>query len=859
MTEQASSRAAIDLPSKGLAGHVQSHPRLRPCPLFRPCHHRQAGCGFRRRKSPFVALLYIVIRFDPVEAQCCGAISSCLCLGRHAPHLQRHLKLCSLAGGVAIHSLYGAYQGQSTFICCSLERRQLSGNLMRIVLMALVNHAKETYRLHLDSPAKFPGPPSSRASRTTDVGKDARNLEGSAANEEKPQQTGILLDWSSIGDRITEAVVPDWAQRLPAFIAKFQKEMALEPNTLAEEIWNNSRDADIHPEIARSASVRVSEELCQEEEQFLEKRKHFTRQALAKYLDLAESDIHPDDVPVIAMCGSGGGLRALVAGASSYYSAQKAGLFDCVTYTAGVSGSCWLQTLYHSSLANQDLGKLLQHLKNRIGIHIAFPPPVLSLVTSAPTDKYLMSGVFEKYHGIKDADFGLVDVYGLLLGARLMVPRNELSINPDDLKLSHQRQYVDQGANPLPIYTAVRHEIPLQETTNNSKGGKSQEDISKKALQEAWFQWFEFTPYELFCEELGCGIPTWAVGRQFSAGKSVAREHGYVLPELRIPLLMGIWGSAFCATLSHYYKEIRPLVLGLTGFGGLDAMISERNDDLVKVHPIDPAQIPNFALGMKHVLSDRVPESIHRNKDIALMDAGMSNNLPIYPLLRPGRNVDIIIAFDASADIQKENWLRVADGYARQRGIKGWPLGTGWPDKEVNTSKDTGKAIDEAYSASTKGAERKVEQADADQKQMERETPNSDAVGQGTIWVGTTEERTSTEEPPQSKRVEADWQLMTPDAGIAVVYFPLLPNPRVAGVDPDTSEFMSTWNFVYTPDDIDSVVRLAQENFRDGEQRTKMAVHAVYERKRRVREEREQEERRARGGLWGDIPEMKVS
>ena len=61
------------------------------------------------------------------------------------------------------------------------------------------------------------------------------------------------------------------------------------------------------------------------------------------------------------------------------------------------------------------------------------------------------------------------------------------------------------------------------------------------------------------------------------------------------------------------------------------------------------------------------------------MDAGMSNNLPIYPLIRPGRDVDIIVAFDASADIKQENWLSVVDGYARQRGIKGWPIGAGWP------------------------------------------------------------------------------------------------------------------------------------------------------------------------------------
>lgn len=720
--------------------------------------------------------------------------------------------------------------------------------------------------IRLDSQTKFPGPPTPRAQRSVDVGKDARNLDGKEAEKEKPQQAGLNLDWPSIGDSVAGFVMPEWAHGLPTFVAKFQKEMTFAPDTLAEEIWNDAIDATVNPEIKRSAVVRVSEDLCLEEQRFLAKRRKFTTRALAKYLEIPESDIHPDDVPVIAMCGSGGGLRALVAGASSYYSAKQAGLFDCITYTAGVSGSCWLQTLYHSSLTNQNLGKLLKHLKARIGVHIAFPPPVLRLITSAPTDKYLLAGAFEKYYGIKDADFGLVDVYGLLLGARLMVPRNEIDINPDDLKLSCQRKYVDGGAHPLPIYTAVRHEIPLQEQIEKADKESrkpaekpSQDELSIRAQKEAWFQWFEFTPYELFCEELGAGIPTWAVGRQFRAGQSIVRDHGHALPELRVPMLMGIWGSAFCATLAHYYKEIRPIVTGLTGLGGLDAMISEREDDLGKVHPIDPAQIPNFAIGMRDILPKSCPESIHQHKDIALMDAGMSNNLPIYPLLRPGRNVDIIIAFDASADIQKENWLRVADGYARQRGVKGWPVGTGWPDAADAGPSQTGKAMEEADKVSTAEAERQVKQADADQKKMEHDTPGSDAVGQGTIWVGTTAERTSDEEPPRSKRVDTDWQLMTPDAGITLIYFPFLPNPRVDGVDPDKSEFMSTWNFVYTPEDIDKVVQLAQENFHDGADSTKMAVRAVYERKKKQRLERAQKLADEQGNRWGEIPELKVS
>lgn len=381
-----------------------------------------------------------------------------------------------------------------------------------------------------------------------------------------------------------------------------------------------------------------------------------------------------------------------------------------------------------------------------------------------------------------------------------------------------------------------------------------------------------FTPYEFSCEELGAGIPTWSVGREFENGRNKTTDDGLSLPEVRVPLLLGVFGSAFCATLSHYYKEIRPLVKGLTGFGGLDGMIEERNDDLAKVHPIDPAQFPNYVLGMEDQLPDTCPESVHTAHAIQLMDAGMSNNLPIYPLLRPGRDVDIIIAFDASADIKQDNWLRVVDGYAQQRGVKGWPIGTGWPEEAgPSDAEKTNKALDTADTASPAEADAKVNQAARDQerdhaaREVNQAAEKGEQVAKSTgtdlgycnVWVGSTQQRESHEEPPKSKLVETGFELMEPDAGIAVIYFPFMANPAVEGVDPQKSEYMSTWNFVYTPEQVDKVVELARTNFDAGEDKVKMCIRAVYERKKRQRLEREEAESRKRP-WWQSAPRPKA-
>ncbi|KAJ0165450.1 Cytosolic phospholipase A2 zeta [Colletotrichum tanaceti] len=671
------------------------------------------------------------------------------------------------------------------------------------------------------------------------------------------------IEWSA--DKIVGFILPEWSRLIPGYIRKLQRELSMAPGSLADEIWREAHDPFVNPEVQYAANVRVSNDLCEEEKEFLARRKRVTTMALAKYLELDEKDVHPEDVPTIAMCGSGGGLRALVAGTGSMLAADEDGLFDCVTYTSGVSGSCWLQVLYHSSISEGSLGRVLQHLKARAGVHIAYPPVAFQTLLSAPTSKYLLSGLVEKLKGDPGADFGLVDVYGLLLAARYLVPKGDLEVNDRDFKLSNQRDYIKYGQNPLPIYTAVRHEIPDINLDGSGEIPSTSDAAKEVAKKEAWFQWFEITPYEFFCEEFQAGIPTWAMGRRFKNGVDVPPEEGFHLPETRMPFLLGVFGSAFCATLSHYYNEVRPLVQSIAGFNSLDGMISGYNEDLSKVHPIDPGTVANFVYGMKEKLPETTPQGVCKSEYIQLMDAGMSNNLPIYPLLRPGRDVDVVVAFDASADIKTDNWLAVADGYARQRGIKGWPVGVGWP-KAGESSIQVRDELLESEATSAKDADQKLR--DAKKFQREHETkesnPNEDTergqaakfspgdeeageLGYCTVWVGTTQERVSEPPPPSKAITEANhWQIKEPDAGIAIIYLPYLANPQVPGVNPGTTDFLSTWNFVYTPEQIEQVAALARANYAEGREQIRGTVRAVYERKKKLRLDREEKSRRDR-------------
>lgn len=256
---------------------------------------------------------------------------------------------------------------------------------------------------------------------------------------------------------------------------------------------------------------------------------------------------------------------------------------------------------------------------------------------------------------------------------------------------------------------------------------------------------------------------------------------------------------------------------------------------MTKVHPFDPASIPNFALGLRGQLPPTCPESIHSTTHLRLMDAGMSNNLPIYPLLRPGRDIDVVIAFDASAEAKKDNWIKVVEGYARQRQIRGWPMGAGWPSAS-NSSDEIAAELDHATEET---------------RRFEDSKKSADDLSHCTVWVGSKTEYSTDEEPPPAKRlgIDDDSHVMAADAGVAVIYFPLTANDKVPGVDPMKSDFLSTWNFVYTPEEIESVVSLAKANFEEGREQTRRTIRAVWMRKRDARLEDERQAKDVRRRL----------
>jgi cytosolic phospholipase A2 len=99
-------------------------------------------------------------------------------------------------------------------------------------------------------------------------------------------------------------------------------------------------DSSKFPEVGRQAEVRRGPGLCDQEQAYIQARQARAKDAFAKYIGVDPSQVHPDDVPVVAFGGSGGGYRAMLALLGYSQAMKEAGLWDLLSYISGVSGSC---------------------------------------------------------------------------------------------------------------------------------------------------------------------------------------------------------------------------------------------------------------------------------------------------------------------------------------------------------------------------------------------------------------------------------------------------------------------------------------------------------------------------------------
>lgn len=584
---------------------------------------------------------------------------------------------------------------------------------------------------------------------------------------------------------------------------------------LESRVTKEIRDPNVFPEVGHVAHVRRGLDLCSEEQAFLIKRKTHVRDNFARYLGLQPKDVHPDDVPVISFGGSGGGFRAMIGCLGYCEEMKQAGLWDCLTYVSGVSGSCWSLAAYYT-IGHGSMQAVIDHCKKRFSPYHPLSGNAIRTILSSPGGARVTLGPL-----IQKSKSGLatvaMDLYSVFTTGWIFfqddpadhpgghAKREVAGYQKSWFRWSSAREYLDHGAEPLPIITAIRHERPWKDWSDKEHPFKEPDHAAGDHADavDAWFQWFEASPYEVGCDEIEAWVPTWGFGRPFKEGVSTMQ-----LPEQSLALLLGLATSAPAGPLTSYISTIsRNLPTGFLGnsIHSMAGKISklwgkQGTEEFQQHHPLHACNEHNF---MYHYTPKQEgqprPPGLENSPRIHLIDSGMDNNCPTYVLLHPKREVDVIINMDASSDVQKNTFQERVDQIGGRRGIKF----TKRHDVKPGEDEKDPNRFEGMYAQLYDGVP------------CAKPATVTDSYG-----------RTVTNPPAP-----------TYHRPCTMIYMPLLPNEHaVPDFDPSTAKFSGSYNLVWTPEQVETLVRVCVANFEHGQSTVKEALHEAWQRRKAERE-----------------------
>lgn len=396
-----------------------------------------------------------------------------------------------------------------------------------------------------------------------------------------------------------------------------------EKRSILEFIYNNVIGNNPYKDIEARVRSFSRFSFCDQEIAFIEKR---GEKSLNNLQLLTGRFVTSQEFPKIGVCLSGGGVRAAIGAAGMLHGLEKAGILGSALWVASLSGSTWAVAPWISE--NKSCGDFIDGYLLRVSDGIIGKDLSNQLYDSASfialiTDVLLRRLAFDDKPNV-------IDMYGLLLGLSYFDETNKNALM--SLDLASQGRFLTEGDYPLPIYSAA---ILRQDKRKNYN-----------------YAWLEFSPYEVASYDLKTAVPTWSFGRRFDRGISKS-----VSPSLPLHYLMGIWGSAISASFYEMFKFMLGKLQPHSLFDPLKLLLDETVIGDIRIFP---AKIRN----MNYHIPD-FPETTTRVHTV--VDAGISVNIPVAPLLQ--RGADIIIIGDFSADVATSNELRKAEMYAMSHNL----------------------------------------------------------------------------------------------------------------------------------------------------------------------------------------------
>ncbi|XP_026998828.2 cytosolic phospholipase A2 zeta-like [Tachysurus fulvidraco] len=427
--------------------------------------------------------------------------------------------------------------------------------------------------------------------------------------------------------------------------------------------------------------VRLDFDIPAEEKAFLEKRREVVSRALQKILNL-KSPLHPSKVPTVAVVCTGGGSRAMTGMFGCLKGLQSLGLLDAISYITSLSGSTWTNAYLYNDphWSEKDLDEAINSVKKELskGTKTLFGPTRLRYYYSELRQKQ------KEGHNISP-----IDMWGLIIENAIYGKKNTAT-------LSDQQGAVSEGQNPLPIYTAV--------------------NMKRDAGGSVISEWCEFTPYEVGFPKYGGFVPSEHFGSEYYLGHLVKK-----LPEIRVSFLLGTWSSVFSASLMLLWKHVTGSMPSWTSWLGEDASSIETDDDKSTLDTVVLGsqtstlsdfmhgrpmicKVYNFLRGFflhnkyserstfntrKETNLDAFPNRLTpMDRTLDLVDAGFEFNSAFPPVLRPERNVNVVLSLSFSWDEDHLKILKETQKYCADREL---------PFPNIDFSKFDGEPPKEVY------------------------------------------------------------------------------------------------------------------------------------------------------------------
>lgn len=381
----------------------------------------------------------------------------------------------------------------------------------------------------------------------------------------------------------------------------------------------------------------------------------------------------------LAVCGSGGGLRAATAFLALIAELEQCGYLEQVDYAAALSGSCWSLTAWYAEGRGTSARDFVPEFGKRLEVDIRAPHPAWVAGSDSPNTISAIAslGLFGATPNAGADDDGhwvysrfaarceqghaisVADVWGAHLAERLL---------PLETRRGGFGVSAFKGRRPLPLFTAVEARANGPEWTKNAAKcercglrpfgkilgwsrhhcracGKAvcescsasdkprrcrvcfEEGITAPIERTRWV-WWEISPNGV--GPVGRDEPRVAAHR--FGRNSPDEDDVEINPRFGgepIGFLLGVFGSAFCATVERFE--------GSGTVGQRTARVMRAIADPASSDPAAPLLQP---AGFHH--------PFQADARLYLGDAGFASNLPLPPLLgRP--DIKSVLILDASS------------------------------------------------------------------------------------------------------------------------------------------------------------------------------------------------------------------